>query len=137
MSFSLRVTVTSCVASRQVFNVGEQGGGDDDDDEDSFEAPTRGRGGAGGRTIRSKSIGIQFKESLAELMATISITHPRCFDRLSVSFFVSSVGGNGSGSPNRLVLCGVLRRAFRVNVSLASRGGGAQDMFSPWINRSD
>ena len=56
--------------------MGEEGG-EDDDDEDSFEAPTRGRGGAGGRTIRSKSIGIQFKESLAELMATISITHPR------------------------------------------------------------
>lgn len=65
------------VTSWQVFKVGEEGGEDDDDDEDSFEAPTRGRGGAGGRTIRSKSIGIQFKESLAELMATISITHPR------------------------------------------------------------
>ncbi|CAN0160389.1 unnamed protein product, partial [Ectocarpus sp. 6 AP-2014] len=62
-----------------VFKAGEQDGqnDDDDDDEDAFEAPTRGRGGAGGRTIRSKSIGIQFKESLAELMATIAITHPR------------------------------------------------------------
>lgn len=64
------------VTSQQVFKVDEEDGGEDDD-EDSFEAPTRGRGGAGGRTIRSKSIGIQFKESLAELMATISITHPR------------------------------------------------------------
>lgn len=60
----------------QVFKAGEQDdGGEDDDDE--VQTPTRGRGGAGGRTIRSKSIGIQFKESLAELMATISITHPR------------------------------------------------------------
>lgn len=61
----------------QVFKAGEQEEDDKDDDDDAFEAPSRGRGGAGGRTIRSKSIGIQFKESLAELMSTISITHPR------------------------------------------------------------
>ncbi|CAB1106500.1 unnamed protein product [Ectocarpus sp. CCAP 1310/34] len=69
---------STCALVVDVFKAGEQDGqDDDDDDEDAFEAPTRGRGGAGGRTIRSKSIGIQFKESLAELMATIAITHPR------------------------------------------------------------
>lgn len=61
-----------------MFKVGEEDVATDDSDEESGAAtPARGRGGAGGRTIRSKSIGIQFKESLAELMSTISITQPR------------------------------------------------------------
>ena len=65
----------------QVFKVGveDDGNGDDDDDEATPTAGGygRGRGGAGGRTIRSKSVGIQFKESLADLVGTISVTQPR------------------------------------------------------------
>lgn len=60
-----------------MLKAGEQEEAGDDSDDSSGGTPARGRGGAGGRTIRSKSIGIQFKESLADLMATISTTQPR------------------------------------------------------------
>lgn len=60
-----------------MLKAGEQEETGDDSDDSSGGTPVRGRGGAGGRTIRSKSIGIQFKESLADLMATISTTQPR------------------------------------------------------------
>ena len=53
-------------------------GGDDDDEAASTAGGYgRGRGGAGARTIRSKSVGMQFKESLADLVGTISVTQPR------------------------------------------------------------
>lgn len=69
----------------QVFKAKEQvrpanGKKDDDgggDDWSGAGTPARGRGGVGGRTIRSKSVGTQFKDSLAELMGTISATRPR------------------------------------------------------------
>ena len=62
----------------QVFKVGVADAGDDDDK----AAPAaggygRGRGGAGRRSLRSKSVGMQFKESPADLMGTISVTQPR------------------------------------------------------------
>ena len=58
----------------------EDAGKDGDDDDEAASTAGgygRGRGGTGGRTIRSKSVGIQFKESLADLMGTISVTQPR------------------------------------------------------------
>ena len=54
----------------QVVKVGIEESADDDD------VPTPGRG-RGSRTIRSKSVGSQFKDSLGDLMGTISRTQPR------------------------------------------------------------
>ena len=65
----------------QVFKVGVEDAGNDGDDDDEETTTAggygRGRGGAEGRTIKSKSVGIQFKESLADLMGTISVTQSR------------------------------------------------------------
>lgn len=84
------------VDAEQVFKVGVENARDDDDNEVSPATGGygRGRGGAGGRTIRSNSVGMQSKESLADLMGTISATQPRycIFDSfwivcLSCSYF--------------------------------------------------
>ena len=65
----------------QVFKVGVEDAGKDGDNDDEAASTAggygRGRGGARERTIRSKSVGIQLKESLADLMGTISVTQPR------------------------------------------------------------
>ena len=58
----------------------EDAGKDSDDDDEAASTAGgygRGRGGAGARTIKSKSVGMQFKESLADLVGTISVTQPR------------------------------------------------------------
>ena len=62
----------------QMFKVGVKVAGYGGDDEASTAGGyERGRGGAGERTMTSKSVGMEFKESLADLMGTISVTHPR------------------------------------------------------------
>ena len=56
----------------QVFKVGvedaEKDGDDDDEAASTAGGYGRGRGGAGGRTIRSKSVGMEYKKSLADLV---------------------------------------------------------------------
>lgn len=65
-----------CGETLQVFAVGQDENDEDSDDINMSGTPGSARGRAGGR-IREASVGAQFKQSLAGLIATISSTQPR------------------------------------------------------------